>query len=242
MSSPIIVMNNNETEKKRRGRPRKILPKIANATPSIEQQFRIFKNITEPNMLLNSEIQQKDFIEQIKDMEFENMSIQDKIDTSFLSKMNVNTFDYADPLVIQKLYNDKQKAKDDKLKEKNLRKQIASENKKQKDDLKKVQRDLNKPKEQEVQTKNKRPRKETFDGQPVRYEDKNIAVEKLKVKSTSSASALSGATTVPSKRPDKMSQGTDRQPLTKKTGDVNFQGTKKSQMKTARASRFKPAP
>jgi hypothetical protein len=54
----VIIINNNV---KKRGRPKgslkKKLTNIKNAVPDIDQQFRTFKEITEPNKLKNVEVQ-----------------------------------------------------------------------------------------------------------------------------------------------------------------------------------------
>ena len=229
MSDPIVIINQNKPiEKRRPGRPRK-LKEIPHAKPTIQQQFRIFTNITQPYLEQISDIPEKDFMDQIKEIEYNNKTADEKALSSF-SQLNVRTDNFIDQIALNKYNNDRKnqqkEARQARLKLKAERKQLAVDNKLKKDILKNKQ-DISSKKEQEILSSSVNYRaipKETINGRKPRFENKNIAdpIVKLTINRDTGVEERS-----------KTSQGNYRQTLTL-NGDVSYQGIKEAQYKIAK--------
>ena len=226
MSDPIVIINQNKPiEKRRPGRPRK-LKEIPHAKPTIQQQFRIFTNITQPYLEQISDIPEKDFMDQIKEIEYNNKTADEKALSSF-SQLNVRTDNFIDQIALNKYNNDRKnqqkEARQARLKLKAERKQLAVDNKLKKDILKNKQ-DISSKKEQEILASSvnyKAIPKGTINGKAPRFEYKNIADPVVKV-TTDRAGVQTKS---------KTSQGNDRQTVNK-TGNISYQGTKAAQYRT----------
>lgn len=223
MSDPVFINTKEIPEKRKPGRPRKIKA-IPNGTPSIEQQFRIFKNITEPYLLQKAEIPEKDFITKMKEMEYDAKTAEDKAKSSFKeNKIDIRTDENVDEIALRNMRNDavikKNKAIQN-LKETNIRISLEKKVRKPK------QLNLNKG-IRTYRVDNDDIPKNTIDGEPPRYEKKSIAKTKNE-KIVDKTGAII----------EKTSQGANRQFYTKK-GQLSKRGVEKSQIRIPTADNFK---
>jgi len=234
MSSPPIFINQTETApiKRGRGRPRKI-DSVTNATPSDAQKYRIFKSITEPNILDNIEIQSTDLKTQLEELYLNSLDPIQKIQKSYDdNKVLVQTNNYEDYNALQ------------------LRQKITEREKKIAD--RKQQRKLNKakniipvsnpknPNKPPVSNTNKSamsakstlPKKErenkTQTGEMPMFNYNNRTIDNQKTRQDKKG--ISYKITSPSKK--SVSQGTDAQALTKNK-EINQAGNTISRIKIA---------
>ena len=120
----ILVINNDNKPKKSRGRPKgsKTVKTLKGAKPNVMQQFRQVTEVVVPNMLQNVEVQE-DIAQKIQNVIESNMDSSEKakLEKQKMKKSleenqkKVQTFDFLNPV-------EKQKAKDEALRQKELRK------------------------------------------------------------------------------------------------------------------------
>jgi hypothetical protein len=128
--SNVIVINPPKKEKRSRGRPKgsKSIKNVNGAKPDITQQFRQFKEITEPQLLENVDIQD-DLVAQIKEALGQTSGI-DVEDTFKEGYSTVETFGYSDPIRAQSISNEnkmiKEKLLRDQKKQADFEKQEAA--------------------------------------------------------------------------------------------------------------------